>query len=110
MGLLYDLEKYGFNATLLFNQFGHRIYLVQDVGSASPDIYEAPRPVLDLQLAKKVMKNKGEIRLNVADIINRTQYFYQNTNDKKSFQKGTDVYRFTRRYGTTFSITFNYSL
>ena len=110
LGLLYDLEKYGFNATVLFNQIGQRIYLVGDIVGGAPDIYEAPRPVLDLQLAKKILKKKGEIRINIADIINKTQYFYQNTSDKLSFQKNSDALRFTRKYGTTFSITFNYSL
>ncbi len=109
-GLLYDLEKYGLNATLLFNQIGQRIYLVGDIVGGAPDIYEAPRPVLDLQLAKKLLKNKAEVRLNIADIINKTQYFYQNTGSKESFQKSSDALRFTRKYGTNYSITFNYNL
>ena len=109
-GLLYDLEKHGFNATLLFNQIGERIYLVGDIQAGAPDIYEAPRPILDLQLAQKILKRKAELRLNVADIINQKQYFYQNPGGKMSFQKDTDAYRFTRKYGTTYSLTFNYSL
>ncbi|MFM6926751.1 MAG: TonB-dependent receptor domain-containing protein, partial [Ferruginibacter sp.] len=90
-GLLYDLEKYGLNATLLFNQIGQRIYLVGDIVGGAPDIYEAPRPVLDLQIAKKLLKNKAEVRLNISDIINKTQYFYQNTGSKESFQKSSDA-------------------
>lgn len=114
LGLIYDLEKSGLNATLLFNQIGKRIYLVGDIvtgsGSGAPDVWEAPRPVLDFQLGKKVIKNKGEVRLNVSDIINKTQYFYQNNDDNTDFNKKTDAYRFTRKFGTTFSVTFNYSL
>jgi TonB-dependent receptor len=111
MGLLYDHAKSGFNATLLFNQIGERIYLVGDVPSGAPDVYEAPRPLLDLQVAKKILKTKGEIRLNVSDIINQTQYFYQNVGEgRTSLQKNKDVYRFTRKFGTTFGLTFNYSL
>jgi TonB-dependent receptor len=112
LGLNYDLQKQGFNATLLFNQIGERIYLVGDIsaGAGAPDIYEAPRPVLDFQMAKKVLKSKGEIRVNVSDILNRTQYFYQNANDKNSLQKGKDPYRFTRKFGTTIGVTFNYSI
>jgi len=110
VGLLYDLEKYGLNATLLFNQIGERIYLVGDIVGGAPDIYEAPRPVLDLQIAKKLLKKKAEVRLNISDIINKTQYFYQNTGSKESFQKSSDALRFTRKYGTNFSITFNYAL
>lgn len=114
LGLLYDLEKYGLNATLLFNQIGKRIYVVGDKdafgGTQNPDVWEAPRPVLDLQIGKKILKNKAEIRLNISDIINRTQYFYQNANSNTGLQKGIDSYRFTRKFGTTFGLTFNYSL
>ena len=114
LGLMYDLQPKGLSATLLFNQVGHRIYLVGDksAGAGTPDIYEAPRALLDFQLAKRFLKNKAELKLNVADILNRTQYFYQNSDPENDldFQKGKDAYRFTRRFGTTYSITFNYSL
>jgi TonB-dependent receptor len=113
LGLLYDLEKIGFSSTLLFNRVGERIYLVGDkaAGAASPDTYEAPRSLLDFQLAQKFFKSKAEIRLSVSDILNRTQYFYQNVGgEKQSFQSGIDASRFNRIFGTTYSITFNYSL
>jgi len=115
LGLMYDIEKHGLTATLLFNQIGHRIYIVGNstiAGAISPDIYEAPRPVLDFQLAKKILDNKAEIKLNISDIINRTQYFYENAelNKNLDFDKSKDGYRFTRKFGTTYGITFNYSL
>lgn len=113
VGLLYDLEKAGLNATLLYNQIGRRLYVVGQnslVIGGSPDIYEAPRPLLDFQVAKKILKRKGELRLNIADILNQTQYFYQNPDQNTRFDKETDAYRFTRKFGTTFSVTFNYSL
>ncbi|WEK36412.1 MAG: TonB-dependent receptor [Candidatus Pseudobacter hemicellulosilyticus] len=112
LGLNYDNQEKGFSATLLFNQIGQRIYLVGDVtqGAGQPDIYEAPRPVLDFQMAKKLLKEKAEIRLTVSDILNRKQYFYQNGDDKHSFQKNDDYYRFTRKYGTVIGATFSYSL
>jgi outer membrane receptor protein involved in Fe transport len=112
LGLLYDIEKIGFSSTLLFNQIGERIYLVGDktAAASSPDTYEAPRALLDLQLAKKLAKNKAEIRLNISDILNQTQNFYQNVNDNETFQKKIDAYRFTRKLGTSYSISFNYSL
>jgi TonB-dependent receptor len=112
LGLMYDLEKQGFNATLLYNQIGRRIYLVGSVqaGGGAPDIYEAPRPLLDLQLSKKIIANKGEIRLNISDLLNQEQRFYQNGDKNEGYDASKDVYRFTRLFGTTFSITFNYSL
>jgi len=112
LGLLYDLEKAGFNATLLFNQIGRRIYVIGTssiaVGGA-PDVYEAPRPLLDFQVAQKILHRKGEIRFNISDILNQTQYFYQNADDNDNFDKNKDAYRFTRKLGTNFSVTFNYS-
>ena len=112
LGLLYDLEKIGFSATMLYNRIGERIYLVGDLtsGAGSPDIYEAPRSLLDFQMSKKLIKNKAELRLSISDLLNTTQYFYQNNGGKSTLQKGIDAYRFTRKNGTTFSITFNYSL
>ncbi len=111
LGLLYDLDKAGLTATLLYNRIGERIYLVGDIsaGSGSPDILEAPRHLVDFQLSKKVLKKKGEFRFNISDLFNTVQYFYQNVGAKYSFQKGTDAYRFTRQTGTTFSLNFNYT-
>lgn len=111
-GMLYDLEKAGITSTILFNQVGPRIYLVGDLtaGAGSPDIYEAPRALLDFQISKKLIRDKAELRLSISDILNSTQYFYQNADGKKTLQKGVDAYRFTRTAGTTASITFNYSL
>ncbi len=112
IGLLYDLPEAGFNTTILFNRVGERIYLVGDItaGAGSPDIYEAPRNLLDFQVSKKILKSKGELRLTISDILNNTQYFYQNIDKKTSFQKNNDAYRFTRKFGTTVGLTFNYSL
>lgn len=112
IGLLYDLEKTGFSSTVLFNRVGERIYLVGDKsqGADDPNTYEAPRSLLDIQFAKKFLKNKAEIRFNISDILNKTQYFYQNVGGaKQSFQTGIDASRFNRTYGTTYGITFNYS-
>lgn len=113
IGLLYDLPKHGINATLLYNQIGRRLYFVGQGNLAiggSPDIYEASRPLLDFQVSKRIISNKGEIKLNISDMLNRTQYFYQNADDNSTFNKKEDAYRFTRKFGTTFGVTFNYAL
>ena len=112
VGLLYDLEKAGVSSTLLFNLIGERIYLVGDLtsGAGSPDIWEAPRPLLDFQLTKKIAKKKAEIRLNISDMLNATQYFYQNSDKNVRLQKGSDAYRFTRKPGTNYQLSFQFSL
>lgn len=110
LGLLYDLPEKGLNATLLFNQIGQRIAYVGNAFDGFPDIYEAKRPLLDFQLAQKVLKRKGEVRLSISDILNQTRYFYMNTGDSKTFQTNVDPQRFNRVFGTSFSLTFNYSI
>lgn len=112
LGLLYDVADKGFNATLLFNQIGQRIYLVGDMlaGSASPDIYEAPRSLIDFQMSKKILDRKAEIKLTVSDILNQKQIFYQNITSNMKYEAGIDAIRFSRKFGSTFGISFNYSL
>lgn len=106
ISLLYDLEKQGLSATLLYNQIGRRVTFVGSLDQ--PDIYESSRPVFDFQLTKKLAKNKAELRLNVQDILNRTLYFYQNPDGNTRLDKANDPYRLTRQPGTNVSITFGY--
>lgn len=111
IGLLYDLEEKGFNATLLYNQIGYRIANVGKVEDGFPDIWEKGRPLLDLQIAQKVFKKKGEVRLSISDLLNQTRYYYlNNSNGKDLYEKSNDAYRFRRTFGTTFNLTFNYSI
>jgi TonB-dependent receptor len=108
VGLQYDHDKAGLNTTLLFNQIGRRILYVGN--EQVPAIWENPRPLLDFQIAKKVVKNKGEIRLNIADILNRNAYFYHDLDDNSKFKVQRDAVAINRRYGTTFSLTFGYNI
>lgn len=108
VGLQYDVEKYGITSTLLFNQIGRRIAYVGN--DQTPVIWEAPRPLLDFQLAKKVLKTRGEIKLNISDIINKKANFYHDLNENGKFGKTTDALAIERKYGTTFSLTFGYNI
>ncbi|MGZ8537897.1 MAG: TonB-dependent receptor domain-containing protein, partial [Flavisolibacter sp.] len=108
-GLQYDVEKLGFSSTVLFNQIGRRILFVGD--KAVPDIFEANRPLLDLQLAKKIINKKGEIRINISDIINKRAYFYHDLDDSGNYKSGSkDRLAINRNYGTNYSITFRYQI
>lgn len=111
-GLQYDVEKLGLNTTLLYNQVGDRIFYVGGATggpSSVPPVFEHTRPLLDFQIAKKILKNKGELKLNIADIINqKADYYYDNNNNK--YDKGTDDLTITRRYGTNYTLTFSYNI
>lgn len=105
--LQYDVEKLGINTTILYNQIGRRILYVGN--NEVPAIWEAPRPLLDLQIAKKIMKNKGEIKLSVSDIINQTARFYHDLDLNKKYTSNVDALALTRKYGTNISLTFGYN-
>lgn len=64
---------------------------------------------MDFQLAKKVLKSKGEVKLNVADIFNKAAIFYTDLNDNKKYDSKTDAYAIKRKYGTNVSISFGYN-
>jgi len=108
LGLQYDIEKTGFSSTLLFNQIGRRIYYVG--GSDVPPVWEAPRALLDLQFAKKVMKTRGEFKLNISDLFNQRANFYHDLNNNGKFDSNVDALAITRKYGTNVSISFGYKL
>jgi hypothetical protein len=106
-GLNYDLESKGISATVLFNQIGRRILFVGD--KSVPDIWENSRPLLDFQVAKKIMDKKGELKLSVSDILNRRANFYHDLDYNEKFRSGSrDVLAISRNYGTNYSISFSY--
>lgn len=108
-GLQYDAPKLGLNTTLLFNQIGRRILFVGD--KSVTDIWENPRPLLDWQIAKKILDEKAEVRLNVSDIFNRRAFFYHDLDENQKFgTTSRDVLAISRNYGTNYSITFSYNI
>ncbi len=102
----YDLPKIGLNTTLLFNRIGRRILYVGN--NDFPPVWENPRSLLDLQIAKKIMKEKAEIKLNISDILNQTAYYYHDTNDNGKYD-ATDATAIRRKFGSNISISFSYN-
>lgn len=107
-GLQYNSKDNIYSASLLYNRVGHRIFTVGFQGY--PDIYENSRNMMDLQLSRKVMKRKAEVKLNISDIFNQSQIFYQNLDDKKSYNENSDRIISTMKFGTTISVGFSYNL
>ncbi len=105
-GFQYDGEK-GTNISLLYNRIGQRLSLVGNADFG--DIYEKPRNLVDFQISQKVLKNKGEVRLTVSDILNQQFATYENRDSKKSYSASSDKYFSTYKPGTTISIGFNYN-
>ncbi|MEJ7674700.1 MAG: hypothetical protein WKF59_18880 [Chitinophagaceae bacterium] len=80
------------------------------INDSYPPVWEAPRGLLDFQIAKKVSKNRGEFKLNLSDILNQNAKFYHDLNDNKKYDKATDALAINRKYGTNVSLSFSYNL
>lgn len=98
------------NASVLYNRIGPRLYLVGDpIGAGFYDIYEKPRNLLDMQLARKFDDGKGEIKLTVSDIFNNAFAFYDNPTSKAGYDyNGGDRINYSYKPGTTFTLGFTY--
>jgi hypothetical protein len=55
------------------------------------------------------LKTKGEIKLNIADIINRAAVFYTDLNENKKYDSKVDAFAIKRKYGSNVSLSFNYN-
>ncbi|MEO6134196.1 MAG: TonB-dependent receptor [Ginsengibacter sp.] len=106
--LQYDLEKNGLSTTLLFNMVGDRIFYVG--GNEFPPVTEKHRPLLDLQIAKKIIKKKAEIKLNISDILNQANIFYLDMDQNRNYNKAVDVLSVKRKYGSNVSLSFSFNL
>jgi TonB-dependent receptor len=100
----------GWNATALYNRIGPRLSLVGDpTGAGFYDVYEKPRNVIDLQLSKRILDNKGELKFTVSDLLNNKYAFYDNPSSKAGFNYSQgDRINYSYTPGTTVTIGFTY--
>ncbi len=106
VGLQYTNAENGWGATMLFNQIGRRII---EVGNQfNPNIYEAPRSLLDFQVSKR-LKN-AEIRFSVNDILNSRYNFYQDMNKNGKYDAANDNLMIRQVSGTNLNVTFSYKI
>jgi len=73
-GLYYSAPNSSWQANILYNVFGQRIFAVGNRNN--PTIYEMPRNVVDLNLTKQFNK-KLELRLGIQDVLNQYVRFVQ---------------------------------
>jgi outer membrane receptor protein involved in Fe transport len=105
VGLQFEKETTGTVANVLFNRIGRRIFIVGN--DTEPDVYEAPRSLLDFMVSQKVF-HKGEIKLTVSDILNQSANFYQDNNDNGKYDKTSDFLRISTKGGTNVNLSFSY--
>lgn len=105
-GIQYTGDK-GLSLSLMHNFVGQRISTVGYLGYA--DIYERGRHIIDFQIAKKLMKQKAEFKLTLADILAQDEIFYQNNNTDKTYQENTDNLIRKTNFGANIGLSFSYN-
>jgi TonB-dependent receptor len=108
LGLQYNSRNAVWSGSALYNRIGQRLALVGINDLGFPDVYERPRDQVDLQIAKKIMNKRGEIKLTWADLLNPAYYFYENVDSKKAFGEGTDRLFSSYKAGSTITLGFTY--
>ncbi|RZK92144.1 MAG: TonB-dependent receptor [Pedobacter sp.] len=110
-GLQHSALDNKLNFNILYNKIGRRI--VQASGINFPSTWENPRDVIDLQVSYKVLKSKGEFKLNAGDILNQRSIIYFDYNGDKKYNgsvgNGGDETFASYRSGTNVSLSFNYT-
>jgi TonB-dependent receptor len=87
-GIYYQNDSIGLQASLLYNVFGPRLYLVGTLDYAN--IGELPKSSLDFTVTQKVWKSFS-VTLGVQDILNQPVKLVQDTNRNGKFEKKDDV-------------------
>ncbi|PWS26679.1 TonB-dependent receptor [Pedobacter yonginense] len=107
-GLQHSFLEDKLNFNVLYNRVGRKLNVAG--GVLFPAIWEAPRNVVDLQLALKVIKNRGEIKFNANDILNNriTQYYDNDLDKKYDIARGDETIS-SYKPGVNFSLAFSYN-
>lgn len=92
-GLQYLNKEIGWSTSLNINRIGNRIAIQgnQTSNAPTPAIWEKSRTFLDAQIAKSILKNKIEFKLNIQNILKQDQIFYLNNDFDKSEITGIDA-------------------
>jgi len=74
-GISYTKDQYGLN--LVYNKSGYRTNTINNDPNAVE--YEMGRDLIDVQLFTRLFKQRGELKINIANVLNSQTFFYQNT-------------------------------
>jgi TonB-dependent receptor len=107
-GLQESLMENKLSLNVLYNRIGTRLYSVG--GTKIGDIYENSRGSLDAQIGLKIIKNKGELKLNASNIFNEYSNFYEVpiAESNHRLENSTGVFK-KYKTGTNISLSFTYN-
>lgn len=81
---VYYANANGWQANVLYNVAGPRIFAVGNVNS--PTVYEMPRNIIDLNVSKTFNK-RWEVRLGIQDLLNQSIRLSQDFNRNSKIDK-----------------------
>lgn len=105
-GLFYTLTESRFQASILYNIIGKRLFAVGTYGT--PDIYYMPRNSLDITLSKGFGKYL-EIKAGVQDLLAQDELFKQDSNENGKIDS-KDETTFRIRRGAYYTLGFTVRL
>jgi len=108
-GLLYLPEGERWSANVLYNRIGQRLLTRGVAGGAN--IFEAPRDVLDVQVSKKLLKDKLELKLTLSDLLAqpyRWYYKFDPAATHTAYDPAKDAIIRSFTFGTTATIGLRY--
>jgi TonB-dependent receptor len=104
-GLFYSNDATGFQANVLYNVVGKRIFAVGD-NQLSPTIYELPRNVVDLNITK-ILGEHFELKASVQDLFNQPFKLVQDLNRDGQTNTNDGTYQEFRK-GSVFTVGITY--
>jgi outer membrane receptor protein involved in Fe transport len=110
-GLNYDNSDIGWSGSISLNRSGRRIAYVgvdHKFGATRQDIFEAPRTILDFQIAKNF--KKFNLKLTFSDLLRQKQIFYQDANQNGRFDTSEDreMFKYQSGWQSTLTISHNF--
>ncbi|SEW44277.1 Outer membrane receptor proteins, mostly Fe transport [Chitinophaga sp. YR573] len=115
-GIYYDTKPV--SLSLVYNYVSNRLF--RPSADYSQSLFERPLTALDGQIAVRVLKQKGEIKFNVANLLDSYQVVYFNiygdgltridnpSTKELLYQAGKDKIDYEARPGRTYSMSFSY--
>jgi TonB-dependent receptor len=104
-GLQYEHPTKNWSVNASYNVIGRRIFIVGNV--QEPSVWENSRHVIDLQFAK-TFSEKFQLKVNLKDMLAQDLVFYQDLNNNKKFDLGTDNKWQQTNFGQTLSVSLSY--
>jgi outer membrane receptor for ferrienterochelin and colicin len=105
-GLYYSNVAHRFQATLLYNVIGRRIFIIGT--DDYPDIYELPRNQIDFTISKSFGKHL-QVKAGVSDVLNNEVVLIQDGNSDGKWSRKTDQRIMSFKPGALYSLGFNWT-